>query len=49
MVSGMLKAGAVQESFLVGVKDGVLFFVNGRGRSWEEALAKANQNYKKPA
>jgi hypothetical protein len=43
------QAGAVQECFLVGVKDGVLFFVNGRGRSWEEAFAKADQDHKKPA
>jgi hypothetical protein len=43
------EAGAVQEHFLVGIQDHVLFFVKGRGRSWEEAFAMADENGRKLA
>ena len=43
------QAGAVQEGFLVGIQDHVLFYVKGRGRSWEEAFAMADEDSRKLA
>jgi hypothetical protein len=43
------EAGAVQERFSVGIQDHVLFYVKGRGRSWEEAFEMADENSRKLA
>ena len=43
------QTGAVSRSFLVGIRDGVLFYVHGRGETWEEAFALADRNEKKRA
>jgi len=37
------------DHFLVGVRDGVLFWVKGEGATWEEAFALADGNAKKLA
>jgi hypothetical protein len=42
-------AGAVQDRFWVGIQDGVLFYVKGAGRSWEEAFAMADADIRRPA
>ena len=43
------ETGAVAGRFLVGIRDGVLFYVQGRGETWEKAFALADGNEKKPA
>ncbi len=42
-------AGAVQYRFWLGIQDGVLFYVKGAGRSWEEAFAMADKDVRRPA
>jgi hypothetical protein len=37
-------AGAVKDSFAVGIQQGVLFHVRGAGHSWEEAFSEADQS-----
>ena len=43
------EAGAIQERFSVGIRDGVLFYVKGSGKSWEDAFARADENSRKLA
>ena len=43
------ETGAVSGRFSVGFCEGVLFFVKGRGETWEEAFAGADSHAKKLA
>jgi len=37
------------ERFTVGVREGVLYWVKGAGKTWEEAFKAADSQEKKPA
>jgi hypothetical protein len=41
--------GAIENRFLVGIRDGVLFHVKGVGQSWEEAFTTADKQTRKLA